>query len=122
MPECPGTARASSAGHHGRPRCGVLRRAGGLGSAVGSQPDDRGCPPLVEHVLTKSDVSNMSTTITQTKPRRALPPLMSLTDAAADRLRALYSGGQAGQLLRIGVSTKGCSGMSYEMSWVDAPA
>jgi iron-sulfur cluster assembly protein len=89
---------------------------------MGPQPDDRGSPPVVEHVLIKSDVTAMSTTITQTKPRRALPPLMSLTDTAADRLRALYSGGQAGQLLRIGVSTKGCSGMSYDMSWADAPA
>jgi iron-sulfur cluster assembly protein len=64
----------------------------------------------------------MSTTTTQTpKPRRALPPLMQLTDAAADRLTALYAGGEAGKLLRISVSTKGCSGMSYEMNWVEAP-
>jgi iron-sulfur cluster assembly protein len=62
----------------------------------------------------------MSTTTTTTKPRRALPPLMQLTDAAAERLSALYSGGESGKLLRIAVSTKGCSGMSYEMSWVDA--
>jgi iron-sulfur cluster assembly protein len=64
----------------------------------------------------------MSTTTTPTKkPSRALPPLMSLTDAAADRLRALYAKGQAGKLLRIAVNTKGCSGMSYDMSWADAP-
>jgi iron-sulfur cluster assembly protein len=62
----------------------------------------------------------MSTTTTTTKPRRALPPLMQLTDAAAERLGALYAGGESGKLLRIAVSTKGCSGMSYEMSWVDA--
>ncbi len=62
----------------------------------------------------------MSTT-TQTKtPRRALPPMMSLTDAAAERLRRLYAAGHAGKLLRIGVKAKGCSGMSYDMSWVDA--
>ena len=56
---------------------------------------------------------------TQTSPRakRALPPLMSLSDRAAERLRALYEGGE-GRLLRISVSTKGCSGMSYDMSWV----
>jgi iron-sulfur cluster assembly protein len=46
---------------------------------------------------------------------------MQLTDAAADRLAALYAGGEAGKLLRISVSTKGCSGMSYEMNWVEAP-
>ncbi|SDB14481.1 HesB/IscA family protein [Belnapia rosea] len=64
----------------------------------------------------------MSTT-TQTPPRtrRALPPLMQLTDAAAERLRALYAAGEAGRLLRIGVKTKGCSGLSYDLSWVDAP-
>jgi iron-sulfur cluster assembly protein len=45
---------------------------------------------------------------------------MRLTDAAAERLRALYAKGQEGMLLRIGVSTKGCSGMSYDMSWVEA--
>jgi iron-sulfur cluster assembly protein len=63
----------------------------------------------------------MSTTQTETRPRRALPPLMSLTDAAADRLRALYAKGREGMLLRIGVKTKGCSGLSYDMSWVEAP-
>jgi iron-sulfur cluster assembly protein len=65
----------------------------------------------------------MSTTVTP-KPRvkRELPPLMTLTDAAAERLRALYAKGQENKLLRIGVKTKGCSGMSYDMSWADAPA
>jgi len=62
----------------------------------------------------------MSQTI-EKKPRRALPPLMQLTEAAAARLGKLYAGGEAGKLLRISVSTKGCSGMSYEMNWVEAP-
>ena len=56
------------------------------------------------------------------RPKRALPPLMQLTDAAAERLRALYAAGGEGKLLRIGVSTKGCSGMSYDLTWADAPA
>ncbi len=64
----------------------------------------------------------MSTTIQQPKARRALPPLMQVSDAAADRLRLLYAKGQEGMLLRIAVSTKGCSGMSYDMSWVETPA
>ncbi len=65
----------------------------------------------------------MSTTTTTSAPRapRALPPLMRLTDVAADRLRQLYAKGHAGMTLRIGVKTKGCSGMAYDMSWVDAP-
>jgi iron-sulfur cluster assembly protein len=60
----------------------------------------------------------MSTTMTTAKPRRELPPLMHLTEVAAERLRSLYAGGEAGKLLRISVSTKGCSGMSYDMNWV----
>jgi iron-sulfur cluster assembly protein len=64
----------------------------------------------------------MSTTVAPPRPaRRPLPQLMTLTDAAAERLRALYAKGQEGKLLRIGVGTKGCSGLSYQMSWVDAP-
>ncbi len=56
------------------------------------------------------------------RPKRALPPLMQLTDAAAERLRTLYAAGEEGKLLRIGVKTKGCSGMAYDLSWADAPA
>jgi iron-sulfur cluster assembly protein len=57
----------------------------------------------------------------RTRTRRALPPLMALTDAAAERLQALYANGREGMKLRIGVNTKGCSGLSYAMSWVEAP-
>ena len=63
----------------------------------------------------------MSTTQTAPKPKRALPPLMTLSDVAADRLAKLYAGTQKGMLLRIDVSTKGCSGMSYKMEWVAEP-
>ncbi len=69
----------------------------------------------------------MTTTAIQTasaaakRPLRTLPPLMSLSDAAASRLRGLYETAHAGQLLRISVGTKGCSGLSYDMGWVDAP-
>jgi iron-sulfur cluster assembly protein len=63
----------------------------------------------------------MELSIATKKPRRELPPLMTLTEAAATRLRKLYAGGEAGKLLRISVSTKGCSGMSYVMDWVEAP-
>jgi iron-sulfur cluster assembly protein len=65
----------------------------------------------------------MSNTATTTAPKRAraLPPLMSLTDTAAERLRRLYETGGQGKKLRIGVRTKGCSGLSYDMTWVEAP-
>ncbi len=67
----------------------------------------------------------MSATQTSTpaapRARRALPPLMRLTDAAAERLAGLYAKGQSGMLLRISVNTKGCSGLSYVMDWVPEP-
>lgn len=53
------------------------------------------------------------------RARRPLPPLMAVSDVAAERLRALYSTGQESKLLRISVNTKGCSGLAYDMTWVD---
>jgi len=64
----------------------------------------------------------MNATVAPPRKVRELPPLMTLTDAAADRLKRLYEKGQEGKLLRIGVSTKGCSGLSYDMSWTEQPA
>ncbi|MBE9604910.1 iron-sulfur cluster assembly accessory protein [Acetobacteraceae bacterium H6797] len=65
----------------------------------------------------------MSTTTSQpSRAPRALPPLMQLTDAAAERLRSLYEAGENGKLLRIAVKTKGCSGMAYDLNWVEAAA
>jgi iron-sulfur cluster assembly protein len=65
----------------------------------------------------------MNTIQTAERPTpRSLPPLMKLTDGAAERLRHLYQKGDADKLLRIGVNTKGCSGMSYQMDWVDQKA
>ena len=63
----------------------------------------------------------MSDLQTTARPRRALPPLMALTDAAADRLKSLYTQAHQGELLRIALSTKGCSGLSYDMSFVKEP-
>jgi iron-sulfur cluster assembly protein len=62
----------------------------------------------------------MSTTTQAPRARRALPPLMTLSEGAAERLRGLYAKGEQGKLLRVAVSTKGCSGMSYDLSWVEA--
>ena len=63
----------------------------------------------------------MSTTIDAPRAKRALPPLMTLTDGAAERLRALYAKGEHGKLLRIAVKTTGCSGLSYDLSWTAEP-
>ena len=53
---------------------------------------------------------------------RFSPLLMTIIDAAADHLRPLYGKSPEGEggLLRISVSTKGCSGMSYVMDVVKA--
>ncbi|MDW3206872.1 MAG: iron-sulfur cluster assembly accessory protein [Alphaproteobacteria bacterium] len=45
-------------------------------------------------------------------------PIVSLTDAAADRVRSLMSKAGDGVIgLRIGVSSKGCSGLSYVVEY-----
>jgi iron-sulfur cluster assembly protein len=62
----------------------------------------------------------MSTTTEAPRVKRELPPLMSLSETAAERLRRLYAKGEAGKLLRIGVKTKGCSGMAYDLTFVEA--
>jgi iron-sulfur cluster assembly protein len=52
--------------------------------------------------------------------RKPLSPI-TLTDAAADRVKALlarHAGAAAG--LRIGVKSKGCSGLSYNIEYADA--
>ena len=49
----------------------------------------------------------------------ALPKAMTLTDAAADRVKALVAKGQENAAedqilgLRVGVKSRGCSGLSY---------
>ena len=63
----------------------------------------------------------MSEQATVRPPRRPLPPLMSLTERAVERLRKLYASSHQDRILRITVSTKGCSGMSYEMEFVAEP-
>ena len=51
---------------------------------------------------------------------RERPKAISLTDAAAERVRSLL--GQRGSPsagVRVGVATKGCSGLSYKIDYVD---
>jgi iron-sulfur cluster assembly protein len=46
----------------------------------------------------------------------AMKQVMTLTDAAADRIRNLMSKGE-GVGLRVGVKNGGCAGMEYTMEW-----
>jgi iron-sulfur cluster assembly protein len=90
---------------------------------MGSESDERRGPAAVEYVLSRHELIAMNATTTASRrPTRALPPLMTLTEAAAERLRQLYARAEQEKLLRIGVKTKGCSGLSYDMTWTDAPA
>ncbi len=66
------------------------------------------------------------TTITQDiappkRPRRVIPKVMTLTDAAADRVRTLMANTDkpiAG--VRVGVKNGGCAGMEYTLEYADA--
>ncbi len=52
--------------------------------------------------------------------RRALPKAVSLTEAAADRIREIIANADKPLVgLRIGVKARGCSGNSYEISYAE---
>ena len=53
--------------------------------------------------------------------RRPRPQLVTLTDAAAERVREIMSDKGAGYL-RVGVRNGGCAGMEYVMDYVDEPS
>ncbi len=51
---------------------------------------------------------------------RALPKALTLTDAAADRVKELMSRSEKPLIgLRVGVKTRGCSGMSYFVEYAE---
>lgn len=51
-------------------------------------------------------------------PRRSLPPVIRITDAAAERLREiLASAEEPGMAVRVGVENGGCAGMSYKLDY-----
>lgn len=48
------------------------------------------------------------------------PAPMTLTDAAAERVKAMIAGrGKPTVGVRVGIRTKGCSGMSYTLEFAD---
>ena len=62
----------------------------------------------------------MSTNAAPRTPRPR-PKVMTLTPAAAERIRKLMEAkGSAVAGLKIGVKKGGCAGMEYTMDWVDA--
>ena len=52
--------------------------------------------------------------------RRPRPKLVTLTDAAAKRVREIMENKGSG-FLRVGVKNGGCAGMEYVMDYADAP-
>ncbi len=52
--------------------------------------------------------------------RRPRPKIVSLTDAAAERVREIMAERGAGYL-RVGVKNGGCAGMEYVMDYAEAP-
>jgi iron-sulfur cluster assembly protein len=50
---------------------------------------------------------------------RARPRVMTLTDAAAARVRAMVASKPGVVGLRIGVKKGGCAGMEYTMTWAE---
>jgi iron-sulfur cluster assembly protein len=51
---------------------------------------------------------------------RQRPAILTLTDAAAERVRELMARGE-GIGLRVGVKNGGCAGMEYTMEWANEP-
>jgi len=52
-------------------------------------------------------------------PRRPRPKVMTLTEAASDRIRQIMAGKPGVVGLRIGVKNGGCAGMEYTMTWAE---
>jgi iron-sulfur cluster assembly protein len=53
---------------------------------------------------------------------RSKPQVMSLTDAAADRVREIIANADRPvEGIRVGVTKGGCAGMSYKVEYADAP-
>jgi iron-sulfur cluster assembly protein len=55
------------------------------------------------------------------RARRPRPQVMTVTPAAAERVKALIDGREKPTVgIRIGVRSKGCSGMSYTLEFAEA--
>lgn len=53
-------------------------------------------------------------------PARPRPKVLTLTEAAAERVREIMSGKPDVTALKIGVKKGGCAGMEYTLSWADS--
>jgi iron-sulfur cluster assembly protein len=62
----------------------------------------------------------MTDIIAPSRPRRPRPQVVTLTEAAAERVRAVMARTEK-PYLRVGVKNGGCAGMEYVMAYADAP-
>ena len=76
--------------------------------------------------MTDTSVTTATTTTEAVKPaamprvRRPRPAVMSVTPLAAEKVKALIDGREKPTVgIRIGVRSKGCSGMSYTLEFAD---
>jgi iron-sulfur cluster assembly protein len=61
------------------------------------------------------------TEVAAPKPKRARPVPLTVTDAAVARVKTLLDGrGKPSAGIRIGVRSRGCSGLSYTLEFADA--
>lgn len=49
--------------------------------------------------------------------RRSLPPVIRITDIAAERLREILAKSEPGTAVRVGIENGGCAGMSYKLDF-----
>lgn len=62
-----------------------------------------------------------TTAAAPTKPRRPRPKAVILTDTAAERVKEIMAGAEAGAIgLKVGVKNGGCAGMEYTMEYARA--
>jgi iron-sulfur cluster assembly protein len=70
--------------------------------------------------LTTTATDNVGTKAAPKPARRALPSAITVTPAAIERVRALIEKrGKPTFGIRIGVRSKGCSGLSYTIEYAD---
>jgi iron-sulfur cluster assembly protein len=71
-------------------------------------------------VMTTSGTTDAPKPAAPPRSRRPRPQLMTVSPAAAERAKSLIEGrGKPTAGLRIGVRTKGCSGLSYTLEFAD---
>ena len=69
---------------------------------------------------TTTDTAKPAAPSAAPRPRRPRPQVMTVTPLAAERVKALIEGrGKPTAGIRIGVRSKGCSGMSYTLEFAD---